>query len=900
MTRFACPALRPFRSRRIARHQALPTRLPGPAGPCGRSAGIVPTAASIPASYRMPAIQVAWFTLCLSALLALSTATPATGGVVGRVGTGAVRMGDSGPAISLPAPPETMPVDEVDRPGRRVPPRIRPGGDPASRFLLTATDVQTTISGPVAHVIVSQRWNNPNTLPVDGVYIFPLPEDAAVSDMSLRIGERRLAGRMMRREEARAVYEQARAAGKVAGLLDEERPNIFAQQVANLMPGMAIDVVIEFDQPITCEDADCAYVFPTVVGPRFIPATMMDPGQIDPPVVAPGAHTPQRLTLSVDLDAGVTMRDLTSPSHRITITRQDDARAHVQVAEGADALLDRDFRLHWAVGGARPELGVLTWRDPARPDEPGVFSLLIQPPAQVSDEAALPRELVFVLDCSGSMSGVPLEAAKNVVRHSLAAVRPGDTFQILRFSENASGLGTRPLTPTPANLQRALIYLDGLSGQGGTQMLAGIHAALDPPRDPERLRIVAFLTDGYIGNERSVLAAVQQSIGEARLFAFGIGSSVNRYLLEGLAEEGRGMAAFLGPREEPDAMVERFVRRIDTPVLTDIRLHFDDVEVTDLEPAIVPDLFAGQSVLVHGRYTRPGTGLVEVEGNVRGRSEILSRVLVLPEREPDTAALGRLWARARIHRLARQLHAGARDDVKESIVQLGLRHHLMTAWTSLVAVDSVVSNATGQSSQVRVPVEMPEDVSYEGIFGIARAGLQSAAKTAVASVSAGRMQAAPVPVRRVDMAAPAQERGRKAGGKFWRAADAPDPAAGETGTATGKDRDEKSRRESDSRATSIPFTRIVLVTVDGVRVEIEDDGEVWVMNGARRTLITALDEPALDRLRQLLGRARATAWPVDAGHGARLVLVTSAGRFAVSLPVADGPAAEIVAWLSGW
>ena len=375
---------------------------------------------------------------------------------------------------------------ETSRPIWRPGPPFLPPATTISPFLLEATDVQAVVTGPIAHVVVTQKWINPNSSPVDGLYIFPLPENAAVTDMSLRVGDRLTAGRMLRREEARAVYETARAEGRIAGLLDQERPNVFAQQVANILPGVSIDVVLAFDHEVVCADGSCEYVFPTVVGPRFLPASQSSPGRINPPVVAEGSGTHQRLTLAVDINAGVTIRDLASPSHRITLTRPDSTRARVEVAEGAAALLNRDFRLRWKLGGDAPELGVLAWRDAETPGEPGVFSLIIQPPVHPSDEVALPRELVFVLDCSGSMSGVPIEAAKNVVRRSLRAIRPQDTFQILRFSENVSGLGQQALAPTPANLQRALAYLDGLRGQGGTHMLAGVGGARPPPPRPPR------------------------------------------------------------------------------------------------------------------------------------------------------------------------------------------------------------------------------------------------------------------------------------------------------------------------------------------------------------------------------------------------------------------------------
>ena len=294
-------------------------------------------------------------------------------------------------------------------------PRLAGADEFQSPFLLKSTDARVVITGMVAHAVVTQSWENPNTFPVDGLYIFPLPENAAVTDMSLRIGDRIIRGEMRRREEARAIYEQARSEGRVAGLLEQERPNVFAQQVANIVPGARIQVVLSYDHEIRCDDGACQFVFPTVVGPRFIPCRQSDPGKIDPPVVVPDQSTGQSLGLRVVLDQGMPVRDLESPSHRVAVSRDGEGRARVKLAgEGAEAL-NRDFRLRWRVGGDAPEMGVLAWRG-GPGDEPGVFTLILQPPAESREEEAEPRELVFVLDCSGSMRGVPLEAARSVVR----------------------------------------------------------------------------------------------------------------------------------------------------------------------------------------------------------------------------------------------------------------------------------------------------------------------------------------------------------------------------------------------------------------------------------------------------------------------------------------------------
>jgi len=761
-----------------------------------------------------------------------------------------------------------------------------------SPFLLTRTDVRATVTGPVAHTVVVQEWRNPNREPVDGLYIFPLPDNAAVTDMRLRIGARVIEAEMRRREEARAIYEQARAEGRIAGLLDQERPNIFAQRVANIMPGMRLEVTLEFDHEVRCEDGACAYVLPTVVGPRFVPDRQVDPGAIAPPLVAPGFGTGQTLSFALDLDAGIPAHDLQSPTHRMRIETARSGRASVSLAADDRARLDRDIEVRWRLGGRDPEFGVLAWRgrpggrddDRRRDDasgrddagwrasEPGVFALYLQPPVDADDaRLAAPRELVFLLDCSGSMRGAPIEAAKDVVRRALSAARPGDSMQILRFSDRASGLWSVPVSATAANVRRALDYLDTLQGEGGTEMLSGVRAALDRPADAERLRIVAFLTDGYIGNETEVLGEVRRLVGDARLFTFGIGSSVNRYLLENLAQEGRGATAFLGPGETPDDLVRRFVDRIATPVFTDIRLSWEGLEVEDLEPAAVPDLFAGQPLVIHGRYRRPGAGALVLEGRLRGRRETLRRVVTLPAFAADNEALGRLWARARVDRLTRETYGRPHPDAVAAITDLGLRFHLMTPYTSLIAVDRDVANYAGTSRPVGVPVEMPAGVSYEGILGRGDGGF-----VAARAMASNLLPAAPPPSM--------SPRSQPAPGMAFRerAIQAPaDKAAADSAGARSEVKD-GARSDETEAVRAQAFLQIVLVEEDGTRRIIEDDGEAWIADATTRRLVRTLPAERLAGMRSALAAAGVDGWASGDATWAR-----GRSRLVVLLPGGD-------------
>ncbi|HYV19428.1 MAG TPA: VIT domain-containing protein [Verrucomicrobiae bacterium] len=795
-------------------------------------------------------------------------------------------------------------------------------------FLLAHTDAQAVVTGPVAHTVLRQEWTNPNLVALDGTYIFPLPDNAAVTGLTLTIGSRRIEAEMRRREEARAVYEQARRAGQVAALLDQERQNIFAQQVANIMPGERIDITIEFDHELRCDDGTCEYILPTVVGPRFVPARQGDPGRIAPPVTLGTGH---RLTFTLDLDEGMPIHDLESPSHTMAIQETGFGRANVRLA-AEETRLDRDVVVRFRLGGRDAEFGVLAFRggrsaraggdddraadgaSPARDDGAGIFTLFLMPPVIAESEAqATPRELTFVLDCSGSMTGEPIEAAKEVVRRSLRAARASDTLQILRFSDQASGLWPDPVAVTPANVKRALEFLDTLHGEGGTEMLSGIRAALDRPADRERLRLVSLLTDGYIGNEAEVLAEVRRVLGPARLFAFGIGSSVNRYLLENLAQEGRGTASFLARGEDPEQLVTRFVKRISTPVLTDLRLSWEGIDVDDLEPALPPDLFAGQPLVIHGRYRRPGAGALVLEGVQQGgRRLTLRRTVALPAYAEDHEALARLWARSRIDRLTRESYGRPGPDAIAAITDLALRFRLMTSYTSLVAVDHVVSNHGGVARSLDVPVELPAGMDpvnagrpQEAAMRVMVTGLPQA--KVLGRNAGGAPPGAPAAGSVIDKM---KEEARRQAASSPPANATPPPSP-----RTGRDRADRAPSDRDRTNTrpvppidpaaepdAVSFVLIRLVEEDGTTRTIESDGEAWLVAQKRRTLVRTLSTEEVRALRKALYEAGAEHWTHgDAtfarGRARLVVLLGDSTTHSIEVPSGDPTVEAIVTLL---
>lgn len=579
-------------------------------------------------------------------------------------------------------------------------------GDDTVDIPLAHTDVRIRVDGHLAEAAVTQTFHNPYPDKIDAVYLFPLPTDAAVTSLTITTGGRTIEGTIRERGEAKRVYERARRKGHVAALLTQQRPNLFTQAVANLEPGASIDVRLTYIHAPAHEDGGYELVFPMVAGPRYVPGGGADP-TVQPAVLPPGMRSSHDIALAVELDAGVSVRALESPSHELVIQRDDDGRrAELALAPG-DTIPNRDFVLRWQVAGDAPEVAVLAHRDGR--DSEGALFLIAQPPADAGDAEIAPREIVFVLDTSSSMAGAPLAKAKALIRRVLGGLRPDDTFQIVRFDDAASALGPAPIAVKPRNLGYVYDWLDALDASGGTEMIAGIEAALAVPHDPHRLRIVVFVTDGYIGNEDDILRLVGERMGASRLFSFGVGSAVNRYLLEEMAALGRGEAQVITPADDTAAAVDRFYRRIDRAVLTDVRIDWGGLAVTDVTPAAAPDLFVGQPVVLAARYATPGTGTVTVHGRRNGREVSFPIQVTLPDRR-ERPAVATVWARRRIAELMRQLVRRDDPELVAKVVELSLSHGVLTRYTAFVAVDSAHVTAGGPAREVRVPVEVPAGV----------------------------------------------------------------------------------------------------------------------------------------------------------------------------------------------
>lgn len=608
---------------------------------------------------------------------------------------------------------------------------LSPEGNVALQCPLKHTDVKAEISGFLSRVVVTQEFENPFKDKIEAVYTFPLPHSAAVDDMTMRVGERTVRGHIKRREEARAVYEAARNAGQVASLLDQERANIFTQSVANISPGEKVIITISYVETLKYENGAYEFVFPMVVGPRYIPGDatgkqgggfapdtnkVPDASRITPAPAPPGSRAGHDISIEVGLDAGVPIDSVKSTLHEIEIEKRSAHNSMIKL-RSRNEIPNKDFILKYDVAGGKIEDALLAHRG----NNGGFFSFILQPPDRVTAEEVTPKEIVFVIDTSGSMQGFPLEKAKESMKLALDSLYPQDTFNLITFAGDTHILFPEPVRATAENLRRAQQFLASRSGGGGTEMMKAIRAALEPSDRQNHIRIVCFMTDGYVGNDMEIISEIQRH-ANARVFSFGIGSSVNRFLLDKMAEHGRGEVEYVTLQDDGSAAARRFHERIRHPLLTDISVDWGGLPVADVYPKRIPDLFSAKPLVLTGRYTGNGSGTILLKGKLAGKDFVKPIAVTLPESEPRRDVLAKLWARTRIEDLMAGDYSGAQRgnmnaELRETITQLGLEYRLMTQFTSFVAFEDMVITEGGQPRRVEVPVEMPEGVSYQGVFG---------------------------------------------------------------------------------------------------------------------------------------------------------------------------------------
>lgn len=605
------------------------------------------------------------------------------------------------------------------------------------------TDVSLRVTGPIVRATVTQQFTNPSGEWQEGVYVFPLPEQAAVDHLHLRIGERVIDGQIKERGEAKRTYERAKQEGARAALVEQERPNLFTTSVANIGPGESVQVTIEYQDTLKPDHDTYRLRFPMAIGPRYIPGIVQtetldteqpgtphdgattglgwglntdqvpDADRITPPVNPPWQPLGNPVRLTVDLAPGFPIDGPHSTYHAVRSHRADSSTWQVRLAEGA-VPADRDFELVWraAVQNAPAATAFLE----PRTDATYGLMLLTPPPLDTVPTPPPPREVIFIIDTSGSMQGASLTQAQAALRLALARLAPHDRFNVIQFNSVTHRLFPDARLATPASITTAIDYVGHLSATGGTEMLPALTLALDGNAHHAQLRQIVFLTDGQAGNESELFHIIRQRLGDSRLFTIGIGSAPNSYFMRHAAEFGRGTFTYIGKLEEVQEKMGLLFRRLEQPVLTDLAIDQSGWEQAEFFPSIIPDVYAGEPLLLTVRATALPKTLV-VTGR-RGGQPWRAELALDPTRTRD--GLGVFWARRKIGELSETFTASPDPAaLRKSIVDLALQHHLVSRFTSLVAVDVTPVRPAGDPLRTAaVPTNLPHGQQYEQFFGL--------------------------------------------------------------------------------------------------------------------------------------------------------------------------------------
>ncbi len=601
---------------------------------------------------------------------------------------------------------------------------VQSEGAETDQMPLRSTSAEVNIAGIIADVKVTQEYKNDGKNAIEAIYVFPASTRAAVYKMTMTIGERTINAVIKERNQARQEYEEARQQGKSASLLEQQRPNVFQMNVANIMPGDLIKVELCYTELLIPENGVYEFVYPTVVGPRYSNKPEATASQSDKwvsnPYTKEGEKPLAKFDIRVNLNAGMPVNDVRCGTHETDITYAAKDRASIMLKPGNEYEGNRDFILQYRLKGDAIQQGLLLYKGKSE----NFFLAMVQPPKRIMPEQIPPREYVFIVDVSGSMNGFPLDISKSILRDLIGKLKPTDRFNVILFAGASNLMHAQSVVANQTNIKEAINFIDRQEGGGGTELLPALQKALSLKGTENYARTFVILTDGYVDIEKESFDLVRKNLGKANFFAFGIGSSVNRYLIEGLAHVGAG-EPFIAENSEKAAIVAQQLRKyIESPVLTNILVQYNGFDVYDVEPLTIPDLFAERPLIIYGKWRGNATGSITIKG-ITGNKDYNQVLKVNASDISDkNAALTYLWARKRIQMLDDYSKAGDNGTEKQ-VTALGLKYNLLTAYTSFIAIDSEVRNTTGQSTSVKQPLPLPEGVSN---YAVGNNGYASQAK----------------------------------------------------------------------------------------------------------------------------------------------------------------------------
>ena len=595
---------------------------------------------------------------------------------------------------------------------------------------LVGTDVDVTVSGPTARTRVTQHFFNPSDGWVEGVYMFPMPENSGVDTLRMVIGGRVIVGEVKEKEQAKEIYEQAKAEGKKASLLEQQRSNVFTNSVANIGPRETVVIQIEYQEAVKQTGGQFSLRVPLVVAPRYNPKPLVQtvdfdgqgyavtaqqkPGNepIDAPVLDPRTNPPANpVTLAVHLQAGFPLGEVKSHHHPVLMETVDDTTRTIRLNGAVPA--DKDFELSWeARNGSAPQAGL--FREKNAGDD--YLLAFVTPPASPAAEAPAPRDIVFVIDNSGSMGGTSMEQAKASLIYALGRLKPADRFNVVRFDDTMEELFTSPVPADRENVGKALAFVGRLQASGGTVMAPAMRAALrDDTGDRSRLRQVVFLTDGAISNENDLFDIVATELGRSRVFMVGIGSAPNSHLMTRASELGRGTYTYIGSTAQVEERMRVLFGKLERPAVTNLAVTFSE-KGSDVTPKILPDLYAGEPLTVAAKVTT-ASGTMTISGDIGNQPWTVTLPI---DKAAEGKGISKVWARARISdaEVGALLGKTSQAAADRRIIELAMQHNLLTRLTSLVAVDKTPSRPEGTPlSRADVPLNLPAGWDFDKVFG---------------------------------------------------------------------------------------------------------------------------------------------------------------------------------------
>jgi Ca-activated chloride channel family protein len=576
---------------------------------------------------------------------------------------------------------------------------------------LKSTSATVEVAGVIASVTVEQTYANMGTTPLHARYVFPASTRAAVHGMRLTVGDRIVEARIQERKQARAEYERAKAEGKSASLLEQHRPNVFTMEVSNVLPGDVVKVELRYTELLVPTDGVYELVYPTVVLPRYSNQPEAAVPESDRWVKSPYLHEGKTPTYAFGFRArittGIAIQDVSVASHKANVTWTGRNQAQIALDPAEKDGGNRDVVLRYRLAGAKVESGLVLQDGPGEK----FFLLTVEPPERVAAADIPPREYVFIVDVSGSMYGFPLDTAKKLIEDLIGGLRPTDRFDVVLFSGAHQTMSPRSVPATRENVVRAIKLVGAQRGGGGTELLPALEEAMSLPRTEGTSRSFIVVTDGGIAQEKAMFQYIREHLGDANVFSFGIGSAVNRYLVEGVAKAGMGESFVVTKPDEAAAVAAAFRRYVEAPVLTGIQVSYDGFQASEVEPRAIPDLLAQRPIVLQGKWTGAARGTITVTGRTgRGRFEQAIDVANAASRTRDDA-LRYLWARTRIAALSDFSAREESEDEKQEITRLGLEYNLLTRHTSFVAVLHEIRNAGARGKDVDQPLPLPQGVS---------------------------------------------------------------------------------------------------------------------------------------------------------------------------------------------